>query len=97
MNEEEIINLFHVRLRKLRIEKGLNQSEASDEIGFGKNAIYHYEKDRLPRIDALIKIKNYYNVSYDYLLGATDTKNPSIEDNKKAIMEIKKILNELED
>ena len=52
----------------------------------------------LTNVFGLIKIKKYYNVSYEYLLGETDDPSPNnkTDENKKAISEIKKILHDLD-
>ena len=85
MNENEhLVNLFTKRMRELRIEKGkqenreLTQVAVSKELGIHVNTIRSYESNTLnqiPKIEQLMKIKNYYNVSYEYLLGETDIKS----------------------
>jgi len=98
---------FQDRLRKLREEKGfkdnktLTQRTASLEMGLSENALRNYENDRLPNLESLVKIKRYYKVSYEYLLGESEEKNPNpnyhAKENKEAITKIKKIINELDD
>lgn len=85
MNENEhLVNLFTKRMRELRLEKGekenreLTQVAVSKELGIHVNTIRSYESNSLnqiPKIEQLMKIKNYYNVSYEYLLGETDIKS----------------------
>lgn len=99
------LNTFCDRLKKLRIEKGkrenriLSQVEASLEMGFGYNTLHTYESGRFPKADKLIIIKNYYDVSYEYLLDDSEEENPSpnykAEENKKAINQIKEIVKDL--
>ena len=48
------------------------QVAVSKELGIHVNTIRSYESNSLnqiPKIEQLMKIKNYYNVSYEYLLG----------------------------
>lgn len=98
---------FGKRLYRLRKEKEkklgktISQVELSTKIlKMGINTLGYYERGKIfPKIEHLIKIKNYYDVSYDYLLGATDEPNTEtdyqVEQNKKAICEIEKIINDL--
>ncbi len=107
--KKKIINEFEFqdRLRKLREEKGfkdnqqLTQRKASIDMGLSENALRNFENNRLPNIESLILIKKYYNVSYEYLLGESEEKNPNpnyhAKENKEAITKIKKIINELDD
>lgn len=106
--KKETINEFEFqnRLRKLREEKGLKENQqltqrkASLEMGLSENALRNYENYRLPNLESLIKIKNYYGVSYEYLLCESEEKNPNpnhhAKENKEAIAKIKKIINELD-
>lgn len=86
--------------KEKKIGKKLTQVEASKNIGMGLNTLNTYERGRsLPQIEQLMKIKNYYNVPYEYLLGETDDKNYNTDEqaikNRKAINDIKKILTDL--
>lgn len=71
---------FGERLRDLRKERDLRQSELGEElgefIGIGRispSAIGSYERnEREPAYDHLIGMARYFGVSVDYLLGATD-------------------------
>ena len=78
------VKLFTQRMRRLRQEKGekenreLTQVAVSKDLGIHVNTIRSYESsslDMMPKIERLKKIKNYYNVSYEYLLGETDVKS----------------------
>lgn len=80
MTEEKRVQIFTERMKELREEKGkkekrqLTQAIASKEMGIHVNSLINYEFDRFPKTDQLIKIKNYYKVSYEYLLGESDSK-----------------------
>ena len=59
------------KLRELREEKGLTQQELADQIGCGVQSIRNYEndsKDRIPNSVQLKMLKDFYNVTYEYLL-----------------------------
>lgn len=85
MNEnEQLVNLFTKRMKQLRLEKGakenreLTQVAVSKDLGIHVNTVRSYESNSLnqiPKLEQLMKIKNYYNVSYEYLLGETDIKS----------------------
>lgn len=59
------------RLREVRKNKGLTQTELGDLIGVGKSAICCYENElRNPTLEALIELMHVFGVSADYLLGS---------------------------
>lgn len=64
------------RLRQLRLEKGLLQSDVAKLIGKSDRAIGQYEREeRDPSSETWGILANYFNVSIDYLLGKSDTRN----------------------
>ena len=72
------------RLREVRKEKGLTQTELGELIGVGKSAICCYEKEtRNPTLEAFIEMIHVFGVSADYLLGADYL--VKISDNEKEI------------
>ncbi len=83
--------LFAERMVKLRKEKAEREKRkitptiASDEMGIHVNALNNYEYDRFPQIEQLIKIKEYYNVPFDYLLGVSKLLN--IDEKYQAVHE----------
>lgn len=67
--------MYLKRLEDLRIDHDLTQQDVAD-ILFCKREVYRrYEKGirELP-LSYAIKLAEYYNVSLDYLVGLTDTK-----------------------
>ena len=57
------------RLREVRKQKGLTQTELGELIGVGKSAICCYEKEtRNPTLEALLEMIQVFGVSADYLL-----------------------------
>ncbi len=63
---------FGERLKTLRIEKGLSQQQLAEELGnkISAAAIGHWELGkRIPNIDAVIMIAQYFGVSLDYICG----------------------------
>lgn len=66
---------FNERLRALRKERKLTQTAMGEILGYGYTAISNYESGRNePSISDLKKISKYFQVSLDYLVGLTDTR-----------------------
>lgn len=64
-------------IRKLRIEKGITQSDLSNYLGLTPKMISFYELgERFPPHDIIVKLADYFDVSADYLLGRSGIKNP---------------------
>lgn len=65
------------RIKELRTNKNMTQSELGKIVNVQKSAISKYEKNRAePSMDILRKLANYFNVTTDYLLGRTDDPTP---------------------
>lgn len=63
-------------LAKLRKLFGLSQQKFGDEIGLARNTICQYESgNRVPDVDTLIKIAEFFGVSVDYVLGLDCTES----------------------
>ena len=70
------IFLKNFRLKQLRIEKGIKQTELAKMFDITlRNYQYWETSERSPKIDDLIKLAEYFNVSVDYLLGIDDIPN----------------------
>lgn len=62
-----------LKLKSLRIEKGLKQTELAALLNVTQGALSGWETGRYDIGNSdLIKIADYFNVSTDYLLGRTD-------------------------
>ena len=58
------------QLKYLRELKGKSQQEVCSILNIEQSTLANYENDkRVPKIDILIKLAEYYNVSVDCLLG----------------------------
>lgn len=63
---------FAKRLRDLRQSKNLTQKDLAEALGISKSSVVSYENGlRVPTLDALVKIENYFHVTGAYLLGET--------------------------
>jgi len=61
------------RIRDLRAERDLNQTQVAKILGMSQTGYSKYEtgENDLPTT-VLIKLARFYNTSVDYLLGETD-------------------------
>lgn len=74
-NESETAS-FTERLKELRKEKGLNQTEIAKELHISQQTYSQWESDkRNPSQKPLEKLANFFNVSVSYLLGETSIRN----------------------
>ena len=66
-----------MRLKALRIKKGISQLKLAIDLNMNQNSISRYENgQRQADYETLIKFADYFNVSIDYLLERTE--NPDI-------------------
>ena len=65
------------RLKDLRVERGLTLEQLAEETHLSKSALGSYEGDNFKDIShyALIQLAKFYEVTVDYLLGRSKTKN----------------------
>lgn len=69
------------RLKQLRIKKNIKQQDLAKALNITKQSVSNWENGkRLPNIEVLIQLADFYNCSLDYLVGR-DLK----EDNLKTI------------
>lgn len=68
--------MFSDRLKKLRNEANMTQTDLGKRINVTKSAISGYEKGiRTPDSETLKKIASVFDVTTDYLLGISDNRN----------------------
>lgn len=61
---------FSYRLKELRKEKGLSQTQLAKATGLSHTAIVYWENEkRVPNAYAIVVLAEYFGVSTDYLLG----------------------------
>ena len=71
------MSIFSERLKKIRTNNKVTQTDIANNIGITLRAYQYYEADQMePTISKLSAIADYFNVSMDYLAGRTD--NPEI-------------------
>lgn len=68
---------FSTRLKELRTDNDMLQSNLAEKLNLKSSAISKYEKGLTqPSIETIIKLAEIFNVTVDYLVGASDIKNP---------------------
>lgn len=67
---------YNERIREIREDNALTQQNIADLLHIGQRTYSDYEsgKTRIP-LDNLLILARFYNVSVDYISGASDIKN----------------------
>lgn len=85
---------FGQRLKELRKQSNISQAELAKAINRSRPTIAGYEiGDRLPDIETLKKISEYFNVSIDDLLCKTNTHNLEPNYSKQLDGRLRRLLN----
>ena len=68
---------MYPRIRDLREDKDMNQTEMAKLLGISQTGYSKYEtgENDIPSA-TLIKLAKFHNTSVDYLLGLTDIREP---------------------
>lgn len=66
---------YYERIRAIREDNDLTQQRVADLLGVGQRTYADYEsgKTRIP-VERLLVLAKFYNVSMDYITGASDVK-----------------------
>ena len=66
---------YNERIRDIREDNSLTQQNIADLLHIGQRTYADYEsgKTRIP-VDSLLILAKHYNVSMDYITGASDIK-----------------------
>lgn len=82
---------FGTKLKSLRVEYELTQSQLAKKLDTSKSNISKYESDSIePNMKTLVLISEYFNVSIDYLLGTSNIRNithPSLSKEETELIE----------
>ena len=77
------------RLKELRLEKGLLQSDIAKIINKSDRIVGFYETgDRDMSTETLSVLADYFNVSIDYLLGKSEIRNPKQQEDPLGLAKI---------
>lgn len=86
--------LMSVRIKQLRKELGLLQSELASELGTTASNISNYENGKIkPPIDKIKAMAEIFNVPIDYLTGESDSR--TFKDKEKRFIEVDNYIGEL--
>lgn len=62
-----------IRLKKLRMKKGLRQAEMAEKMGVVLRQYQRYESgEQEPKLAGWIWLADYFQVSLDYLVGRSE-------------------------
>lgn len=82
-------NMFYpgMRIKELRIKKGLSQDDLADKLRMNRVNISHYERGKITNIpsDTLIQISKTLNTDTDYLLGLSNIQEGDLDENSRTI------------
>ena len=68
-----ILATFTETLNDLMLENNIKAIDLAKAIGLGTSALSRFTRgQRLPNLDSLVKLANYFKCSTDYLLGLED-------------------------
>lgn len=70
------MHIFSERLIGLRKSKSITQKQLAQLVCISERNYQRLEANNSPKLENLIKLADYFDVSIDYLVGRTD--NPEI-------------------
>ena len=66
-------NTFGQKLKLLRKKRGLTERQLGECLNFSNQSVSFWENgERDPKLDTLIAIAKFFDVSVDYLLGISE-------------------------
>ena len=69
------------RIREMREDQGMSQTELAQRCGLGEKGIWRYENGQGdPSADVLARISRELDISADYLLGLSDKPQGTLHD-----------------
>lgn len=86
---------MRIRIKDLREDRDMRQSDLARETGIDQRTISNYETGRtVPDAYALVRLADFFDVSIDYLVGRTEQ---DLSAQMKRVKLIDKIKDELEE
>lgn len=81
-------NVLGKRIKELREDAELTQLEFSKILNISNSTLSQYEAgNRIPSDEIKREISKYFNVSLDYLMGASNVRNPYKDNQELALPE----------
>ena len=72
---------FGNKLRTLRTQAGMSQTELAKRLNITKSVVSYYElQERTPSPDVLVQLADIFHVSTDFLLGINHKKMIDVSD-----------------
>ena len=72
---------FGNKLRTLRMQAGMSQTELAKRLNITKSVVSYYElQERTPSPDVLVQLADIFHVSTDFLLGINHKKMIDVSD-----------------
>jgi len=69
--------ILNQRLKSLRVQNNVTQQKVADALGVTVGNVQKFEYGTAkPKLENVIKLADFFNVSLDYLVGRTD--NPKV-------------------
>lgn len=62
----------YIRIKELCDDNGISVNRLENELGLGQYSIGRLKNSSNPTIDTIAKVAKYFDVSVDYLIGASD-------------------------
>ena len=59
--------------------RGIKQTPLSEATGISQGALSNYKNGRMPKVDELCRLADFFNVSVDSLLGRSPLNLPATE------------------
>lgn len=88
------MSLTSDRVKSLRLQKNMSQSDLADKLGIGRSNMGHIENGRVePTKESIVQLSDIFGVTTDYLLGRTDTPQFTAKNER----DVQKTLNELKE
>ena len=79
-NRGDEMSALSKQLIKLREQRNWSQNAIAKRLDISHHTYIKHEKDeRMPRLETLIKLRDIYGVSMDYLLGLTSNDAVTVE------------------
>ena len=77
------------RIKQLRKKKGISQSELAELIGVKNNTVSTWERGtRKPDFEALNLLSDYFEVSFEYILGSSDKEEARVKPTQDELNEL---------
>lgn len=77
---QQLYEQIYKQFKKLQAQKGVSIYKIAQDTHIGRSTLSDWEtKKTNPKLDKLLAIADYFEVSFDYLLGRSDENNLSAD------------------